>query len=80
MKARNKKTVAMVATAATMVREAPTTTRSYGNSFTATLVSGLSGKSCRLHQWCNQLSPEVEQRAFTPEEVEIIDEARQVRK
>lgn len=34
-------------------------------------VPGRSGKSCRL-RWCNQLSPEVEHRAFTPEEDEII--------
>ncbi|GAB2267584.1 hypothetical protein Dimus_002566 [Dionaea muscipula] len=34
-------------------------------------ISGRSGKSCRL-RWCNQLSPEVEHRAFTPEEDDII--------
>ncbi|KAF7811025.1 transcription factor MYB44-like [Senna tora] len=34
-------------------------------------ISGRSGKSCRL-RWCNQLSPEVERGAFTPEEDEII--------
>ncbi|XVF45067.1 hypothetical protein PTKIN_Ptkin02bG0175900 [Pterospermum kingtungense] len=37
-------------------------------------ISGRSGKSCRL-RWCNQLSPEVEHRAFTPEEDEIIVKA-----
>lgn len=37
-------------------------------------IPGRSGKSCRL-RWCNQLSPEVEHRAFTPEEDEIIAEA-----
>ncbi|PKI33506.1 transcription factor MYB73-like [Punica granatum] len=34
-------------------------------------VPGRSGKSCRL-RWCNQLSPEVEHRPFTPEEDEIV--------
>lgn len=34
-------------------------------------ISGRSGKSCRL-RWCNQLSPQVEHRPFTPEEDEII--------
>ncbi|GER30926.1 myb domain protein 73 [Striga asiatica] len=34
-------------------------------------ISGRSGKSCRL-RWCNQLSPQVEHRAFTPEEDETI--------
>ncbi|KAF8017359.1 hypothetical protein BT93_H2527 [Corymbia citriodora subsp. variegata] len=34
-------------------------------------VPGRSGKSCRL-RWCNQLSPQVEHRAFTPEEDDII--------
>ncbi|CAK9136472.1 unnamed protein product [Ilex paraguariensis] len=37
-------------------------------------ISGRSGKSCRL-RWCNQLSPEVEHRAFTAEEDEIILQA-----
>ena len=37
-------------------------------------IPGRSGKSCRL-RWCNQLSPEVEHRAFTPEEDEIIMKA-----
>lgn len=30
-------------------------------------ISGRSGKSCRL-RWCNQLSPQVEHKAFSPEE------------
>jgi transcription factor MYB, plant len=34
-------------------------------------VPGRSGKSCRL-RWCNQLSPGVERRAFTPEEDAVI--------
>ncbi|KAL1212213.1 Transcription factor MYB73 [Cardamine amara subsp. amara] len=34
-------------------------------------IPGRSGKSCRL-RWCNQLSPEVEHRAFTAEEDETI--------
>ncbi|XP_030538982.1 transcription factor MYB44 [Rhodamnia argentea] len=34
-------------------------------------IPGRSGKSCRL-RWCNQLSPQVEHRAFTPEEDDII--------
>ncbi|KAL2458999.1 transcription factor MYB [Forsythia ovata] len=34
-------------------------------------IPGRSGKSCRL-RWCNQLSPEVQHRAFTPEEDETI--------
>lgn len=34
-------------------------------------ISGRSGKSCRL-RWCNQLSPEVEHRPFTPDEDETI--------
>uniref|UniRef100_A0A5B6ZU80 Putative transcription factor MYB44-like n=1 Tax=Davidia involucrata TaxID=16924 RepID=A0A5B6ZU80_DAVIN len=37
-------------------------------------IPGRSGKSCRL-RWCNQLSPEVEHRAFTQEEGEIIMQA-----
>lgn len=37
-------------------------------------VPGRSGKSCRL-RWCNQLSPGVHRRAFTPEEDAIIVEA-----
>ncbi|KAJ0233356.1 hypothetical protein HA466_0283210 [Hirschfeldia incana] len=34
-------------------------------------IPGRSGKSCRL-RWCNQLSPVVEHRAFSPEEDETI--------
>ncbi|KAL6498231.1 hypothetical protein OROGR_028628 [Orobanche gracilis] len=34
-------------------------------------ITGRSGKSCRL-RWCNQLSPQVEHRTFTPEEDETI--------
>ncbi|KAI7739771.1 hypothetical protein M8C21_018256 [Ambrosia artemisiifolia] len=34
-------------------------------------IPGRSGKSCRL-RWCNQLSPQVEHRAFTQEEDDII--------
>lgn len=34
-------------------------------------IPGRSGKSCRL-RWCNQLSPQVEHRGFTPEEDELI--------
>jgi transcription factor MYB, plant len=34
-------------------------------------IPGRSGKSCRL-RWCNQLSPGVERRAFTPEEDALI--------
>ncbi|KAJ4716237.1 MYB transcription factor [Melia azedarach] len=37
-------------------------------------IPGRSGKSCRL-RWCNQLSPEVEHRSFTPEEDDIIVKA-----
>ncbi|XP_052193925.1 transcription factor MYB44-like [Diospyros lotus] len=37
-------------------------------------VPGRSGKSCRL-RWCNQLSPMVEHRAFTPEEDNLIIKA-----
>ncbi|KAL2936312.1 Transcription factor MYB44 [Bienertia sinuspersici] len=37
-------------------------------------IPGRSGKSCRL-RWCNQLSPEVEHRAFSPEEDDIIIKA-----
>lgn len=37
----------------------------------ARAIRGRSGKSCRL-RWCNQLSPEVEHRAFSPEEDEMI--------
>ncbi|KAL2520893.1 myb domain protein 73 [Forsythia ovata] len=34
-------------------------------------IPGRSGKSCRL-RWCNQLSPQVEHRSFSPEEDETI--------
>jgi hypothetical protein len=34
-------------------------------------IKGRSGKSCRL-RWCNQLSPTVEHRPFSPEEDETI--------
>lgn len=34
-------------------------------------IKGRSGKSCRL-RWCNQLSPSVEHRPFSPAEDEII--------
>ncbi|KAJ0260425.1 SANT/Myb domain-containing protein [Hirschfeldia incana] len=34
-------------------------------------IPGRSGKSCRL-RWCNQLSPGVEHRSFSPEEDETI--------
>ncbi|KAH7672267.1 myb proto-oncogene protein plant protein [Dioscorea alata] len=39
-------------------------------------IPGRSGKSCRL-RWCNQLSPQVEHRPFTPEEDETILRAHQ---
>ncbi|CAM8937719.1 unnamed protein product [Rhodiola kirilowii] len=38
-------------------------------------IPGRSGKSCRL-RWCNQLSPDVEHRAFTAEEDAIIIRAQ----
>ncbi|CAL5075378.1 unnamed protein product [Urochloa decumbens] len=34
-------------------------------------IPGRSGKSCRL-RWCNQLSPQVEHRPFTPDEDDTI--------
>ncbi|KAB2082712.1 hypothetical protein ES319_A05G215200v1 [Gossypium barbadense] len=37
-------------------------------------IPGRSGKSCRL-RWCNQLSPEVQHRPFTPEEDDTIIQA-----
>ncbi|XWS54744.1 hypothetical protein CRYUN_Cryun10bG0115300 [Craigia yunnanensis] len=43
-------------------------------SLISRLIPGRSGKSCRL-RWCNQLSPEVEHRAFTAEEDDIIRKA-----
>ncbi|KAL4296045.1 hypothetical protein GQ457_12G018310 [Hibiscus cannabinus] len=39
-------------------------------------IPGRSGKSCRL-RWCNQLSPEVQHRPFTPEEDETIIRAHE---
>lgn len=39
-------------------------------------IKGRSGKSCRL-RWCNQLSPAVERRPFSPEEDETILAAHQ---
>ncbi|MFS7955497.1 putative transcription factor MYB-HB-like family [Helianthus anomalus] len=38
-------------------------------------ITGRSGKSCRL-RWCNQLSPLVQHRAFTPEEDDTIIRAQ----
>ncbi|KAA8536232.1 hypothetical protein F0562_028710 [Nyssa sinensis] len=43
-------------------------------SLISRVIPGRSGKSCRL-RWCNQLSPEVEHRAFTAEEDDIIIKA-----
>ena len=43
-------------------------------SLISSSIPGRSGKSCRL-RWCNQLSPEVEHRAFTAEEDGIIRKA-----
>ncbi|KAE8735889.1 Transcription factor MYB44 [Hibiscus syriacus] len=40
-------------------------------SLISSSIPGRSGKSCRL-RWCNQLSPQVEHRAFSPEEDETI--------
>ncbi|KAL1348265.1 hypothetical protein HN51_024240 [Arachis hypogaea] len=40
-------------------------------------IPGRSGKSCRL-RWCNQLSPDVQHRPFTPAEDEIILKAHAV--
>lgn len=40
-------------------------------SLISTGIVGRSGKSCRL-RWCNQLSPVVQHRAFTPSEDAII--------
>ncbi|KAG6383975.1 hypothetical protein SASPL_156235 [Salvia splendens] len=37
-------------------------------------IPGRSGKSCRL-RWCNQISPQVEHRAFTAEEDDTIIQA-----
>ncbi|KAI4383954.1 hypothetical protein MLD38_009732 [Melastoma candidum] len=40
-------------------------------------IPGRSGKSCRL-RWCNQLSPMVQHRPFTPAEDAVIVEAHRV--
>lgn len=40
-------------------------------SLISSSIAGRSGKSCRL-RWCNQLSPDVEHRPFTPDEDAII--------
>nr|KYP73073.1 Transcription factor MYB44 [Cajanus cajan] len=40
-------------------------------------IPGRSGKSCRL-RWCNQLSPEVQHRPFTPAEDRIIVKAHAI--
>lgn len=40
-------------------------------------IPGRSGKSCRL-RWCNQLSPTVQHRPFTPAEDSIIIQAHRV--
>ncbi|WCJ19921.1 myb domain protein 70 [Euphorbia peplus] len=40
-------------------------------------IPGRSGKSCRL-RWCNQLSPEVQHRPFTPAEDAMIVQAHGV--
>ncbi|KAM7516486.1 hypothetical protein LguiA_006069 [Lonicera macranthoides] len=39
-------------------------------------IQGRSGKSCRL-RWCNQLSPQVEHRPFTPDEDDTIVRAHE---
>lgn len=39
-------------------------------------IPGRSGKSCRL-RWCNQLSPDVEHRPFSPEEDDTIIRAHE---
>ncbi|CAI0416054.1 unnamed protein product [Linum tenue] len=43
----------------------------------STGIPGRSGKSCRL-RWCNQLSPEVQHRPFTPSEDAVIVRAHAV--
>ncbi|KAJ8763255.1 hypothetical protein K2173_026156 [Erythroxylum novogranatense] len=51
--------------------------KSYGSrnwSLISKSIPGRSGKSCRL-RWCNQLSPEVEHRPFSPQEDETIIKA-----
>ncbi|KAL9226691.1 hypothetical protein vseg_002474 [Gypsophila vaccaria] len=40
-------------------------------------ITGRSGKSCRL-RWCNQLSPDVQHRPFSPEEDEKIIKAHAI--
>lgn len=40
-------------------------------------IPGRSGKSCRL-RWCNQLSPEVQHRPFTPAEDKMIIKAHAI--
>ncbi|MBA0775710.1 hypothetical protein Gotri_010825, partial [Gossypium trilobum] len=48
--------------------------QTYGSrnwSLVSKSIPGRSGKSCRL-RWCNQLSPDVEHRPFTPEENDTI--------
>ncbi|CAL1374755.1 unnamed protein product [Linum trigynum] len=46
-------------------------------SMISTGIPGRSGKSCRL-RWCNQLSPEVQHRPFTPSEDAVIVRAHAV--
>ncbi|CAN1259488.1 Transcription factor MYB73 [Linum perenne] len=46
-------------------------------SMISTGIPGRSGKSCRL-RWCNQLSPEVQHRPFTPTEDAVIVRAHAV--
>lgn len=46
-------------------------------SLISTGIPGRSGKSCRL-RWCNQLSPTVQHRPFTPAEDATIVEAHKV--
>ncbi|KAK3042106.1 hypothetical protein RJ639_001808 [Escallonia herrerae] len=46
-------------------------------SLIGTGIPGRSGKSCRL-RWCNQLSPAVQHRAFTPAEDAIIIQAHAI--
>ncbi|CAK9135805.1 unnamed protein product [Ilex paraguariensis] len=46
-------------------------------SLISTGIPGRSGKSCRL-RWCNQLSPEVQHRQFSPAEDAIIIKAHAI--
>ncbi|KAD1365147.1 hypothetical protein R6Q59_014359 [Mikania micrantha] len=46
-------------------------------SLISSKIPGRSGKSCRL-RWCNQLSPDVEHRPFSPEEDDIIVRAHAI--